>query len=156
MKFVKLDLSSITPHIPKVVHWIEEMENFIQSNGRFLNEDELTFAKKIGILNYDIIKVWESNEVPKPKNAMIQYLGNEIGFFSSNTNGISFRYGIFLHSELKYTKDVLLHELIHTLQYERFGSIEKFILCYLDDVLINGYENSVLEKEANSSKKLLK
>jgi len=146
---VKLKLSNITPYLPEVVHWIEEMENFIQSNGRFLNNEELTFAKKIGILNYEIIKVWESKRVPKPKNIMIQYLGNEIGFFSSNTNGISFRYGIFIHSSCSNKISVLEHELIHTLQYERFGGIEKFILCYLDDVLNNGYENSVLEIEAN-------
>ena len=149
---MKLNLSTITPYIPEVVNWIEEMEDFIQSNGRFLNEEELTIAKEIGILNYDIIKVWETNVVPKPKSAMLQFLGKEIGFFNSNTNGISFRYGIFIHSSCSNKETVLHHELLHTLQYERFGSIEKFILCYLEDVLSNGYENSSLEKEANSRK----
>lgn len=147
-----INLSNITPYIPEVIHWIEEMENFIQSNGRFLNEEELTIAKEIGILNYDIIKVWESNKPPKPKRTMLQFLGKEIGFFSSNTNGISFRYGIFIHQSCSNKVNVLEHELVHTLQYERFGSIEKFILCYLEDVLSNGYENSNLEKEANSRK----
>lgn len=149
---MKFNLSNITPYIPEVNHWIEEMEDFIQSNGRFLNEVELTFAKEIGILNHDIIKVWESDNVPKPKSAKLQFLGNEIGFFSSNTNGISFRYGIFIHQSCSNIASVIEHELIHTLQYERFGSIEKFILCYLEDVLNNGYENSNLEKEANSGK----
>lgn len=152
MKFVKLNLLNITPYIPEVVHWIEEMENFIQSNGRFLHEEELTIAKEIGILNYDIIKVCESDEVPMPKSTMLQFLGNEIGFFNSNTNGISFRYGIFIHSRCINKVKVLDHELVHTLQYERFGSVEKFILFYLDDLLTNGYENSVLEKEANSKR----
>ena len=149
---MKLKLSNITPYLPEVVHWIEEMENFIQSNGRFLNNEELTIAKEIGILNYDIIKVWESNKPPKPKSTMLQFLGDEIGFFSSNTNGISFRYGIFIHSSCSNKISVLEHELVHTLQYERFRSVEKFILFYLDDVLTNGYENSLLEKEANSRK----
>jgi hypothetical protein len=156
MKFVKLNLSNITPYIPEVVLWIEEMENYIQSNGRFLNEEELTIAKEIGILNYDIIKVWESSEVPKPKSTILQFLGNKIGFFSSNTNGICFRYGIFIHSVSPNKVSLLEHELIHTLQYERFGSVEKFILYYLDDVLTNGYDVSVLEKEANCSKKTFK
>jgi hypothetical protein len=43
---------------------------------------------------------------------------------------------------------VLTHELIHTLQYERFGSVKAFITQYLKECIEVGYHQSDLEKEA--------
>ena len=143
-----MDIEFILTLIPKVCEWLEYQENNIISIGRDLTPEELDIAKRIGIKNYDIIRVYESSIVPNPSDIVLNELGKQIGLISANTIGICFRYGIFIHENASDKKAVLTHELIHTLQYERFGSIKAFITLYLKECLEVGYHQSDLEKEA--------
>ena len=143
-----MDIEFILTLIPKVCEWLEYQENNIISIGRDLTPEELAIAKRIGIKNYDIIRVYESSVVPNPSDFVLNELGKQIGLISANTIGICFRYGIFIHENASDKKAVLTHELIHTIQYERFGSIKAFITQYLKECLEVGYHQSDLEKEA--------
>jgi len=143
-----LDIEFILKLIPKVCEWLEFQENNIISIGRDLTPEELAIAKRIGIKNYDIIRVYESSVVSNPSDIVLNELGKQIGLISTNTSGICFRYGIFIYENASDKKAVLTHELIHTLQYERFGSIKAFITQYLKECLEVGYHQSDLEKEA--------
>ena len=143
-----MSIEFILKFLPKVCHFIENQENDIMSIGRDLTQEELAIAKKIGVKNFDIIKVYESPIVPTPNDSILSELGKQVGLVSSNTKGICFRYGIFINENSTDIKAVLIHELIHTLQYERFGSIEAFISQYLKECIEDGYINSDLEKEA--------
>jgi hypothetical protein len=145
-----MDIEFILTLIPKVCEWLEYQENNIISIGRDLTPEELAIAKRIGIKNYDIIRVYESSVVPNPSDFVLNELGKQIGLISANTIGICFRYGIFIHENASDKKAVLTHELIHTIQYERFGSIKAFITQYLKECLEVGYHQSDLEKEAVS------
>jgi hypothetical protein len=143
-----MDIEFILKLIPEVCEWLEYQENNIISIGRDLTPEELAIAKRIGIKNYDIIRVYQSSVVPNPSDIVLNELGKQIGLISANTIGICFRYGIFIHENASDKKAVLTHELIHTLQYERFGSIKAFITQYLKECLEVGYHQSDLEKEA--------
>ena len=143
-----MDIEFILKLIPKVCEWLEFQENNIISIGRDLTPEELAIAKRIGIKNYDIIRVYESSVVSNPSDIVLNELGKQIGLISTNTSGICFRYGIFIYENASDKKAVLTHELIHTLQYERFGSIKAFITQYLKECLEVGYHQSDLEKEA--------
>ena len=143
-----IDIHLIQQKLPIVVAWLEQQENEILSKGRFLTPDEIGIAQQIGVKNPDIIKVNVTNQVPLPNDHEIQKLGFQFGLFSTSTLGISFRYGIFINATASNPKEILAHELIHTLQYERLGSIELFIAQYLSECLRYGYNNSPLEKEA--------
>ena len=146
LKYCELD--TLAKLIPKICEWLEYQENNIISIGRDLTLEELDIAKRIGIKNYDIIRVYESPIVPTPKDIILLEFGRQVGLISSSTHGICFRYGIFINEQTENKKLVLTHELIHTLQYERFGSIKAFISCYLKECIEVGYHESDLEKEA--------
>lgn len=146
---IKIDQASIKKLLPKVCDWLEQQENAIISQGRLLTSDEQSIAREIGVKNYDIVRVWMSKDLPFPNDALLLQLAKQIGLLNSNTQGICFRYGIFIHEQAINPKEVLAHELIHTLQYERFGSIEAFITQYLSECIEDGYHQSNLEKEAN-------
>jgi hypothetical protein len=139
----------VITYIQPLADWIEDMENCILSQGRFLSDEEMTIAKKLGIKNYDIIRVLESDIVPMPMHNSIKNIGLSMGFFQQTTAGMSFRYGIYLNSRQKCNRVVLIHELAHTLQYEQHGSILAFTKAYLDDILKHGYHQSAHEQEAN-------
>jgi hypothetical protein len=143
-----MNIEFILTLLPKVCEWLESQENNIISIGRDLTPEELAIAKRIGIKKYDIIRVYESSVVPNPSDIVLNELGKQIGLISTNTSGICFRYGIFIHENTIDKKAVLTHELIHTLQYERFGSIKAFITQYLKECIEVGYHQSDLEKEA--------
>lgn len=152
---IKYDYSLVVKFIPKVCEWLESQENNIISIGRDLTLDEIETAKKIGIKNYDIIRVYETSEIPTTSDTFLLEIGKQLGLITANTEGICFRYGIFIHENAKDKKAVLIHELIHTLQYERLGSIKAFITQYLKECIENGYHNSELEKEACKVSKFL-
>jgi len=46
------------------------------------------------------------------------------------------------------TKHLLSHELRHVYQYEAFGSIPEFLVEYLKQIVLVGYEKSLLEQDA--------
>lgn len=146
-KFIKI--------FPAVCQWIEQQENDIISKGRQLTLNETEIAKRIGIKNYDVIKVNESDLVPQPKNKIILEMGLELGLLNKErTNGICYRYGIFINKNATNKNLILIHELIHTLQYEKFGSVEKFLYQYVKECIELGYESSPLELEAVNMSKL--
>lgn len=145
---IKIEEASIKKLLPKVCDWLEQQENEIMTEGRLLTSEEKTIARQIGVKNYDIVRVWITKEVPFPKDPLLIQLGKQIGLLNSTTQGICFRYGIFINEQTINQREVLAHELIHTLQYERFGSIEAFISQYLKECIEVGYHQSVLENEA--------
>jgi hypothetical protein len=142
-------------YIQALADWMEETENFILSKGRFLSDEEITIAQKLGIKNYDNIRVLESDTVPMPTHKSIKNMGLSMGFFNESTAGMSFRYGIFLNSKQKYSRSVLIHELVHALQYEQLGSILEFAKAYTKEILKHGYQQCTFEQEANKLTKLL-
>ena len=145
---MQYDYNAIILFLPKVCQWIENQENFIACNGINLSEEEIEIAKIIGIKNYDVIKVYESPIVPNPDDIVLLEIGKNIGLISPHTNGICFRYGIFINENTADKKGVLVHELIHTLQYEQYGTITHFINQYVKECIELGYHNSPLELEA--------
>jgi hypothetical protein len=62
--------------------------------------------------------------------------------------GIALGYGIFIQSQYANDRRLLLHELVHTLQYERVGGIRPFLAQYLEECLTAGYAFASLEDEA--------
>ena len=42
----------------------------------------------------------------------------------------------------------MVHELAHTIQYERLGGIKPFLRAYLEECLSLGYPNGPLEQKA--------
>jgi hypothetical protein len=48
-------------------------------------------------------------------------------------------------------RELIVHELIHVLQYERFGGIEGFLKAYMPEILPpQRYEEGPLEEEATN------
>jgi hypothetical protein len=66
-----MDIEFILTLLPKVGEWLECQENNIISIGRDLTPEELAIAKRIGIKNYDIIRVYESSVVPNPSDIVL-------------------------------------------------------------------------------------
>jgi hypothetical protein len=58
------------------------------------------------------------------------------------------RYGIFIRSDCRGNRALVVHELAHTAQYERLGGFEPFLRQYLFECLTIGYPEAPIEQDA--------
>lgn len=79
---------------------------------------------------------------------MLKAAYDTINFLTAKPRGLTLRYGIFVRADCREDRDLLLHELVHTAQYERLGGIVAFLRKYLFECTTAGYGAAPLEEEA--------
>ena len=141
--------------LPFATWWLWHQERKALRLGRKLNDEEITWAKKIGIEHPEKIRIYLIDQVPTPAPTFIENILQKRGFPAGNAAGMSMRYGIYAKEKYASNKSLIAHELVHTHQYERFGSLSKFLIVYLKEVMLLGYNNSPLEHEANITSEIV-
>jgi hypothetical protein len=136
--------------IPSASEWVEGQENFILSNGVKLNTKQYYLASKIGIVKIEKIRLFKVDKIPSPVNSILSLAVNNLGLITENTVGITFRYGIYIRSDYWQNDSLLIHEMTHTMQYERLDGICNFLNQYIKECIYFGYNKSPLEIEARS------
>lgn len=142
--------------IPKASTWVEKQEAIILANGVPLTEKQKSIASKIGIKNIDKIRLLKLELIPEPEDSILNEASKAIGFISVDTLGIAYRYGIYIRHDFWENESLIVHELTHTLQYERLGGIAEFLNQYIKECIYYGYEKSPLEIEAKTMETKLK
>ena len=102
----------------------------------------------IGVKNIDKVRLLEVDQIPIFKEKNLEELNKIAGLQSDSTIGITFQYGIYIKKGFIKKRSLIVHELVHTMQYERVGGIENFLKQYLLECLTSGYPNGELEQEA--------
>ena len=143
-----MNLQEINNLIPIASQWVEVQEEFIVSKGVQLTEKQMQIASKIGIKNIDKIRLLKVESIPEPGDSILNEASKAIGFIPFNTIGITYRYGIYIRQDYWDNDSLIIHELVHTLQYERLDGISNFLNQYIKECVYYGYKNSPLEKEA--------
>lgn len=119
--------------------------------GRKLSDEELLWAKQIGISQPDKIRILNVAKIPTPVPNFIERLIQRKGYPAGSAAGMCMRYGIYAKETYAHRKSLIAHELVHTHQFERLGGLYHFLKTYLQETMILGYHNSPLEKEANTT-----
>lgn len=141
-------LSYLTTPIAAI--WVGHHEVLIRCTGRKLSIRELAHCRRLGILNPEYIRIRVVPRVPSPVPRWIEKLCQSLGFPVGAAAGICFRYGIYIDQNYSANPGIISHELVHTLQYERLGSLEAFLRQYIFECLYHGYHDSPLEREAQN------
>ena len=137
--------------LPFACAWVARQERRILAEGVPLDSDQLGVARALGIAFPERVRLLVLPRLPLPHNALIRRLGLWTGTLSTETVGLSARYGIFLRSPYHRDRQLLAHELTHTRQYERLGGIRLFLRQYLRECLTEGYLFAPLEQEARDA-----
>ncbi len=87
-------------------------------------------------------------EIPTPSHPVLAQAAEATSLISPFTIGLTLRYGIFIRDDYWGQRRLVVHELAHTMQYERLGSIEAFLRQYLHECITIGYPESPMEQEA--------
>ena len=120
----------------------------ILAHGRNLTPEQIADARQVGVAHPERVRLLVIPSIPKPGHPLLQAAGEATGLVSPHTAGLTLRYGIYIRGDLSDDRLLIAHELAHTAQYERHGSILAFLRQDLHECLTIGYPASPLEQEA--------
>jgi len=128
--------------------WVEQQEARILASGVGLTPAQLSDARQVGVAHPERVRLLGVASIPIPEHPALRAAGELTGFISPFTAGLTLRYGIYIRSDFIDDRYLIAHELVHTAQYERCGSIETFLRQYLNECLSIGYPDAPMEQEA--------
>ena len=137
----------VTAFLPVACVWAARHESIILRRGTALPAAQADKARQIGVIHPDKVRLLAVDVIP-PTNRLLRTIGAKFGFASSQTIGMTLRYGIFIQADHWGDRRLLIHELAHVAQYERFGGFPKFLFQYLQECINPGYPLGELELEA--------
>jgi len=136
------------------VKWVAEQEAVVLEKGEALNKTELDYARRIGIVHPENVRLLKVPSFPMPTEPILKMAMESLEVQSSNIVGLTLRYAVFIKEDWwrqqNYQKplEFVVHELVHTHQYERLGGIEPYLRQYLTERQTFNYPNNPLEVEA--------
>lgn len=133
--------------LPLAIRWAEDHSAQVQAEGIPLTAEQIDIAKQVGVTSPEKIKILMTDKIPFPQHEQLSAAAKQIGFLSEEMKGLTLGHSIYLCEDM-LNDQVLSHELRHVYQYEVFGSIQGFLVEYLKQIVLVGYENSLLEQDA--------
>jgi hypothetical protein len=136
--------------LPLAAEWASEQERRILRDGVPLSEQEIVDAKAVGVQNPHHIRLLRVDAIPFPAHPMLKLARAAISLLASSPRGLTLQHGIFVRSDCWRDRSLIVHELVHTAQYERLGGIVPFLRKYLFECATIGYREAPMEQEANA------
>ena len=134
--------------LPLACTWAEEQESIILRDGVPLTTNQVADARRIGVTRPERVRLRVVEEIPLPTHPGLRTAAEMTGLISPMTIGLTLRYGIFIRSDCWGQRRLVVHELVHTLQYERLGGFIPFLQQYLQECITIGYPAAPMEQEA--------
>ena len=147
-------MSIITPEqfemlLPLAGAWAAEQERTILQTGVALIESQLADARRVGVVRPERVRLLRVTQIPMPTDPELAAVAAATRLISPATTGLTTRYGILVRADCWGQRQLVVHELIHTSQYERLGGFEAFLRPYLLECITPpGYPNGPMEQEA--------
>jgi len=144
--------SAISPEqfemlLPLACEWAATQERRTLATGETLSDTMLADARVVGVAAPERVRLLYVPEIPIPDDPALRAATLETQFLSPLTRGLTLRYGIFIRSDCRFDRPMVIHELGHTAQYERLGGFEPFLRQYLFECLTIGYPEAPMEQE---------
>ena len=147
-------MSIITPQefemlLPLAGTWAAQQERTILQTGIALTESQLADARRVGVIQPERVRLLQVAQIPTPTHPTLATAAAATRLISPDTTGLTIRYGIFIRADCWGQRPLVVHELVHTSQYERLGGLEAFLRRYLLECITPpGYPHGPMEQEA--------
>src|SRR5688572_1344714 len=147
-KFSKRARDKFRFYLPMACAWVLEQERYILENGVPLSAAQRADAKLAGVVHPEKVRLMRVEHIPLPQYPELREMVETMKLTAPPILALALRYGIYILSEHWGQRRLLVHELAHTAQYERLGSVPAFVECYLYQCLAIGFTASPMEQEA--------
>jgi hypothetical protein len=144
-------LSKLLPLMPEIVAWVNDRSTEIRQSGHSLDERQRQIASAVGVRHPELVRVKALPRIKPPEHPKLAQIASDTGLISPRTGGITFGHSIYIRSDLLGDDRLLSHELRHVYQYEMAGSIEAFLVEYLRQIAVHGYNDAPLEVDARGA-----
>ena len=134
--------------LPLACAWAQDQQKIILRTGVALSSTQLLDARQVGVIDPWRVRLLAVPEIAIGADPGLASAASRLGLITPNTSGLTLDHGVFLRSDRWNDRRLLVHELAHVVQYERFGSLEAFLREYLQQCNDVGYTNAPLELEA--------
>jgi hypothetical protein len=134
--------------LPLAVEWAEAKKKVILEHGIALSPQYMGDARSVGVKYREQVRIYEVPQIPIAKHPILRAAAEATRLISPATIGISLGYGIFIHNNFSNDRYTIVHELVHIMQYEKFGGLYPFLEKYLWECIEIGYPEAPLEQEA--------
>ncbi len=142
--------------LPIASAWAEDQGNMILQDGVPLSEHQIADARVLGILHPKRVRLLSVTSIPMPEDPLLSNAAQATQLITPQTAGMALRYGIFVRSDCWGNRNLIVHELVHTSQYERLGGFTPFLRQYLNECITIGYPAAPMEQEAiNKTRELI-
>lgn len=141
--------------LPLACEWVEQQEKVIIDFGVELDDDQKIDAYLIGVTHIEKVRLLKVESIPAPINPELIKAAQLAGLVTESSIGITFRYGIYIQEKFWNQRRLIVHELTHTMQYERLGGIQSFLKQYLEECITVGYPLGELEQEARKMERII-
>jgi hypothetical protein len=142
----------LTPFLPLATQWAEEQEVLILKKGKALTPKQKLDAKAAGVAHPEKIRIKVVRCIQPPKQLLLGLANKFSESLGPDTAGLTLGYGIFIRKDCENyrgNRELYVHEFVHVGQYERYGSIQAFLVDYLRECVEDGYPNGRLERQAD-------
>src|SRR4051794_32379304 len=109
--------------LPLATQWAMEQQQRVLCEGVALLIDEMADAKAIGVRNPESVRLLRVDSIPVPANPMLKAAAASINFVTAAPSGLALENGIFVRADRWGDRELIVHELAHTAQYQRLGGI---------------------------------
>jgi len=134
--------------LPLAAAWAEEQEGIILRDGVPLTEPQMADARTLGISQPNRVRLLNVATIPAPEEPSLKAAVQATQLITPRTAGLTLRYGIFIRSDFWGDRRLIVHELVHTSQYEKLGGFLPFLQEYLHQCITIGYPAAPMEQEA--------
>jgi hypothetical protein len=135
--------------IPKAIAWAEAQRDYLMAHGLPLSGPDIADARTVGVVSPEKIRIGFVTSMPLPDDDELRSVALAEGMLGPDTAGLTLGHGIFILRGHE-SRRLFTHEFRHVYQYERAGSMESFLLEYLDQVFTSGYWGAPLEMDARA------
>jgi hypothetical protein len=137
--------------LPLAVEWAAEQQERILRDGVPLSIRELADALRVGVKDPERVRLLQVETIPSPVHPVLQAAYQVGKLVPTAPRGLTVCHGIFVRADYWRDRRLIVHELVHTAQYERLGGIEPFLRQYLTECATIGYSKSPMEGEASTT-----
>ena len=134
--------------LPLAIDWATEQQNQILEQGVPLSIRELSDALRVGVKDPERVRLLQVQTIPSPTHPALKAAYAAGNLAPAAPRGLTLHYGVFIRADHWRSRSLIVHELVHTAQYERLGGIEPFLRQYLLECSTVGYTRSPMEAEA--------
>ena len=142
----------LTPFVPLATWWAKDQESKILKTGRPLTSKQQADARAAGVAHPERIRIKVVRSIKAPDGLLLGLASKLADAFGPDVAGMTLGYGIFIRRDCEHysgNRELYIHEFVHAGQYERYGSIESFLVDYFRECLVDGYGNGPLERQAD-------